>query len=676
LLPSNDGKMYLGALPGLNARLAQDPGIGIDTNLLAQGSNFAPVRGGIAEGLARALSGVAGGYLMKRDMVPYIAAEGKGTDAYNKGYTQWRQDQQGVPTALASAMPRSPVGGVAGALTGTQVDPQAWQPPTAGMTGVSSPGDVTGGAGLVQRPLTQGAPSAPMIPTNPTGTPAPAPAGDTGSTSSQGSGGSGLNGYIVNFFTNKGYTPEQARGIAAGIQAESGSDPNAFNSAGGGSGAMGLGQWRGSRQTGLRAMFGDNPTMDQQLEYVHKELQGGDPGGASVLAAQDAPSVLNAFVRNYMRPGPEGARGDIRRGQQALGMGVTGGTGNVAVGGVGPDGKPISVAIPTAPHEAVAAAPPPPTAPTPIPLPDRVQSSRLSIADNILANPSMAGNSALAYMVAQPTIEQGLTEDQAAKMEAYRAAAARGDILEQSQQNLYNTEAAKAYAQPFDERTAALAGNRTMDQAQYGAQIAQGQAAQKFGYDTSLKTQEENAAIREAQIRADAANFKVPPKIRDRWGQNNASIQAVDDAIKAVQARPQSFSVAYGAMGPEAANKVDPDGATTRAMVQRVASQVEVAAGGVKAMAPGEQAIFARYNPSLWTSAKTVTDLLGSQRDYTSRENQSYENTYGKDRLAPPDNPYAAFINSGSTYTGGPVVAGNLPGGGTVSNWPGQGQKK
>ena len=56
-----------------------------------------------------------------------------------------------------------------------------------------------------------------------------------------------------NYFTSQGYTPQQASGIVGNLMAESTSrlDPAAFNTAGGGRGAFGIAQWRGSRQANV-----------------------------------------------------------------------------------------------------------------------------------------------------------------------------------------------------------------------------------------------------------------------------------------------------------------------------------------------------------------------------------------------------------------------------------------
>lgn len=123
---------------------------------------------------------------------------------------------------------------------------------------------------------------------------------------------------IVKFFEDKGYSPAQARGIAAGIEAESRSD---HTIRGGYKGrALGLGQWLGPRREAIIREYGPNPTREQQLEFLHRELQGGDAGGAAVRAATTEEGALNAYIRDFMRPA-KGAQtdGDLQRGMAALG---------------------------------------------------------------------------------------------------------------------------------------------------------------------------------------------------------------------------------------------------------------------------------------------------------------------------------------------------------------------
>lgn len=134
---------------------------------------------------------------------------------------------------------------------------------------------------------------------------------------------------ITAFFKSRGYTDAQARGIAAGIHAESGGNPRAFNRAGGGQGAFGIGQWRGDRLKRLRARYGNNPTLDQQLAFLDWELRGGDAGGKGVLQATTAEGALSAYIGGpgwgFMRPDAAGRLGDMRRGMAYLNGGRGGG---------------------------------------------------------------------------------------------------------------------------------------------------------------------------------------------------------------------------------------------------------------------------------------------------------------------------------------------------------------
>lgn len=128
---------------------------------------------------------------------------------------------------------------------------------------------------------------------------------------------------VVSFFKNRGLSDQVALGIAAGINAESGNNPNVVNPK---SGAMGLGQWMGDRQKGLLAQYGPNPSKSEQLNYLWHELKGGDRGGPAVLAANDAPTALGLYVTKFMRPkaGSE-TEGDLARGLGAIRSGYADG---------------------------------------------------------------------------------------------------------------------------------------------------------------------------------------------------------------------------------------------------------------------------------------------------------------------------------------------------------------
>lgn len=130
--------------------------------------------------------------------------------------------------------------------------------------------------------------------------------------------GGGINAGIFNGLVARGLPEHIARGAAAGVHAEAGSNHNALNPT---SGAMGLGQWLGPRKAELIRRYGANPTLDQQLDFLAWELKGGDAGGKAVLAAKDEAGALDAYIRKFMRPAA-GAEtdGDLKRGRAALGL--------------------------------------------------------------------------------------------------------------------------------------------------------------------------------------------------------------------------------------------------------------------------------------------------------------------------------------------------------------------
>lgn len=116
------------------------------------------------------------------------------------------------------------------------------------------------------------------------------------------------------------YGAERAAGITAGIKAEGGSLGMSAN------GAFGIGQWRGDRQKELFRRYGYAPSKAEQLEFLMWELEGGDKGGASVMASKDRYSALSNYIGGYgwgfMRPSTKtdnsGRIGDMRRGYAAL----------------------------------------------------------------------------------------------------------------------------------------------------------------------------------------------------------------------------------------------------------------------------------------------------------------------------------------------------------------------
>jgi hypothetical protein len=118
----------------------------------------------------------------------------------------------------------------------------------------------------------------------------------------------------VEFFKKNGFSAEAAQGIAASLFYESDRtlSPTAFNPAGGGRGAIGIGQWRGGRQDQFEKLFGHKigeGSFEEQLQYVLWELtQGGERATGSALGRKGLSprEAAGTFISGFERPGAAG----------------------------------------------------------------------------------------------------------------------------------------------------------------------------------------------------------------------------------------------------------------------------------------------------------------------------------------------------------------------------------
>lgn len=153
----------------------------------------------------------------------------------------------------------------------------------------------------------------------------PAPAAKLGA-ALQGNGGAGVprgtavsaQALMSSLITQHGLTVGEAAAVAANWQRESGIGAGAVNPAGGGAGARGAAQWRGSRIDAFRARYGvtpDQATLEQQIDFMLN-----DPYEKSKLAQSFAgggsPAQLGeSYSRIYEAHGKLGE--DRARGQLA-----------------------------------------------------------------------------------------------------------------------------------------------------------------------------------------------------------------------------------------------------------------------------------------------------------------------------------------------------------------------
>lgn len=86
----------------------------------------------------------------------------------------------------------------------------------------------------------------------------------------------------------RGMSPAAASAIVANIKHESNFDENVSHDGGIGVGILG---WNGPRRAALESKYGPNPTYQQQLEFLHDELDGKFPGAMGAGEAMRRPGV-------------------------------------------------------------------------------------------------------------------------------------------------------------------------------------------------------------------------------------------------------------------------------------------------------------------------------------------------------------------------------------------------
>lgn len=112
---------------------------------------------------------------------------------------------------------------------------------------------------------------------------------------------------VVNSLMLKGWTRQQASGIAANLWFESMYNPSAVGDNGH---AYGIAQWHEDRQAAFKKLFGIDirkSTLDQQLQFVDYELRNGSDKGArqagnALMGADNAAQAGAIVSRLYERP--------------------------------------------------------------------------------------------------------------------------------------------------------------------------------------------------------------------------------------------------------------------------------------------------------------------------------------------------------------------------------------
>ena len=116
----------------------------------------------------------------------------------------------------------------------------------------------------------------------------------------------------MDYFMNKGLSQHQAAGLVGNLMRESGMSPTAVNSS---SGAYGLAQWLGSRKKALFNKYGNNPTLNQQLDFVWNELNSTHKKGLKALKSSKSAeeAARNAMGYYEFMAGPDAAVREMRK---------------------------------------------------------------------------------------------------------------------------------------------------------------------------------------------------------------------------------------------------------------------------------------------------------------------------------------------------------------------------
>lgn len=125
--------------------------------------------------------------------------------------------------------------------------------------------------------------------------------------------------YIYNAFLEKGYKPIQAASIVGNLQQENATFGTSVQNANSKAKPTGIAQWLGSRKKNLMNDYKEWYDIDNQIDFIHREIQGdrdawtNNVGGKKAfLNATDIETATKVFRKDFERPGEHEAN-DIRR---------------------------------------------------------------------------------------------------------------------------------------------------------------------------------------------------------------------------------------------------------------------------------------------------------------------------------------------------------------------------
>lgn len=163
----------------------------------------------------------------------------------------------------------------------------------------------------------------------------------------------GAQDLMTKLITQYGLNAQEAAAVVANWQAESGLKSDAFNPAGGGTGARGLAQWRGDRTKAFQARYGvtpDKASIDQQVEFALTDPYERSLLMKSLRSGNGSAADMGRSVSQYYEAHGN-VREDIRRGTEAQRLAATysgPAAGGAAAGGVNIQNMTVTTSDPGA----------------------------------------------------------------------------------------------------------------------------------------------------------------------------------------------------------------------------------------------------------------------------------------------------------------------------------------
>lgn len=535
--------MYVGATPIVDRAYKTDPRSGIANALMGEGTRTDPLAGGMTEGIARALSGVAGGYIGKQQRDKYNAVD------------------QAAQTELTGA--RRPVVEAELGIPAGGMDPN-----------IASLGDPNSALGQVasamgpQQPVQQGAPQAPALAPNFT---------------QRGPASVGPAPTVTTPSPQLTPTPRSVASPAAPRVLRPGESARAPDT--------GFGSYKSGAYEPIEAAMeqkhGLPPGTLKGLRMAERSNadQVSPTGARSVY--QFVPGTRNRFKRKYgvdAWAGPEQSveaaalhiKDSLARGrsmEQALrdyrGVDESAdpgwyararGGGDIPGGSQPSSPSPAQVAVPDMPEA--------PVAPKRPELPERVRSARLQVAYNLM-NSGSGLNSAILGSLIDPEYQEGMTETQKSKEAEYEAQTQLINNEFTSKLQGYNQKDYALFKQPLEERTAAIQQRDTLqrDEIQDQYQTKRDQAERTFRADENVKDRE----AEDKRYKDRASNS--PVFAEKEFYENTNLVKDAGNIFTLLEQRPESVGAQF-AVGDVVSQRGDKEGEGVRAAISNYAGLI------------------------------------------------------------------------------------------------------